>query len=400
MRMNAEIERETAALVSQADEVLRGQADLLNTPKHQRRVNDDTELFSDEESAYAHASTVSGGASEGSTVETMDLSSPGAMLDGILRRAGNANAAAVAAAAAVGEAEAAAIAAAIPNGLPARPPSRSGGGGGSRGGGGSAARPQSARGSRPSTARSTSSRPSTAGGGRPASRRGRADMLVIDTEGDAALEAVISGEMGEEATLRFLKAKLKVMQEEIVDLSTQLKTNRSKASDAEGQLKKLAVAQTKSQKSAESAQAAVAKHKHAAEDAARKYQNEQAQNKLLRKELEVIKRSQKQSDGRYSALEVRLRRAQEDADNAKDELRRTRDSRGGSSGSSRGQVEALEASNKVLATQKRELLTAFKKQLKLIDILKRQKLHIEAARVLQFSEDEFVKAMDWGTAVA
>lgn len=112
-------------------------------------------------------------------------------------------------------------------------------------------------------------------------------MLVIDTEGDAALEAVISGEMGEEATLRFLKAKLKVMQEEIVDLSTQLKTNRSKASDAEGQLKKLAVAQTKSQKSAESAQAAVAKHKHAAEDAARKYQNEQAQNKLLRKELEV-----------------------------------------------------------------------------------------------------------------
>lgn len=48
-----------------------GQADLLNTPKHQRRVNDDTELFSDEESAYAHASTVSGGASEGSTVETM-----------------------------------------------------------------------------------------------------------------------------------------------------------------------------------------------------------------------------------------------------------------------------------------------------------------------------------------
>ena len=102
----------------------------------------------------------------------------------------------------------------------------------------------------------------------------------------------------------------------------------------------------------------------------------------------------------HSALEVRMRRSQEDADNAKDELRRMRQSRGDSSGSSRGQVDALEAANKVLTTQKRELLTAFKKQLKLIDILKRQKLHIEAARVLQFSEDEFVKAMDWGTAVA
>ena len=57
---------------------------------------------------------------------------------------------------------------------------------------------------------------------------------MIDTEGDAALEAVISGAMGEEATIRFLKAKLKVMQEEIGDLSTELKANRNKASDAEG----------------------------------------------------------------------------------------------------------------------------------------------------------------------
>ena len=82
-------------------------------------------------------------------------------------------------------------------------------------------------------------------------------MAVIDTEGDAALEAVISGEMGEEATIRFLKAKLKVMQEEIGDLSAELKANRSKASDAEGRLKKLTVAQTKSLKSAESAQASM-----------------------------------------------------------------------------------------------------------------------------------------------
>lgn len=73
----------------------------------------------------------------------------------------------------------------------------------------------------------------------------------------------------------------------------------------------------------------------------------------------------------------------------------------------------------MLKKQKAELILGFKKQLRLIDVLKRQKvranmhiqfrvfhrficfsalsqMHLEAARLLSFTEEEFVKALDWG----
>ena len=57
--------------------------------------------------------------------------------------------------------------------------------------------------------------------------------------------------------------------------------------------------------------------------------------------------------------------------------------------------ERLLADVRRLEKQKTELLSVFKKQTQLIEVLKRQRLHIEASRALGFTEDEFVKALNW-----
>ncbi len=59
-------------------------------------------------------------------------------------------------------------------------------------------------------------------------------------------------------------------------------------------------------------------------------------------------------------------------------------------------MDRLLEDNRKLERQRNELIQAFKKQMKLIDVLKRQKMHIESAKLLSFTEDEFVKTLELG----
>eukprot|EP01029_Cantina_marsupialis_P028401 TRINITY_DN776113_c0_g1_i1.p1 TRINITY_DN776113_c0_g1~~TRINITY_DN776113_c0_g1_i1.p1 ORF type:complete len:280 (-),score=84.26 TRINITY_DN776113_c0_g1_i1:147-986(-) len=58
------------------------------------------------------------------------------------------------------------------------------------------------------------------------------------------------------------------------------------------------------------------------------------------------------------------------------------------------ETEALKDRVRLLESNQKDLIVGMKKQIKLIDILKRQKIHLEMAKLLSFTEEEFMKAIE------
>ncbi|XP_068131600.1 testis-expressed protein 9 isoform X2 [Hyperolius riggenbachi] len=206
----------------------------------------------------------------------------------------------------------------------------------------------------------------------------------------------ISNEIGAEAQIRFLKAKLRVMQEELDNITHECNKKDDENRTLLSKVKELEEERARLQRTANIQQTQAEKYKALSEDASKKNDGLQHQLSSLEKEVENFKRIQKQFASNQSALEVRLNRAVEETDKYKLELNKLKQSNKDNSNQEHRKIEELKVEKKKLEKQKAELMAGFKKQLKLIDILKRQKMHIEAAKMLSFTEEEFMKALEWG----
>ncbi|KAJ4458140.1 hypothetical protein PAPYR_6262 [Paratrimastix pyriformis] len=117
---------------------------------------------------------------------------------------------------------------------------------------------------------------------------------------------------------------------------------------------------------------------------------------MVQKEFDALGKERKQVAAGSNTRELRLNRALEEIETLRTQLKSAKADSQEIQAKARQQEELFRQESRRFQRQKMELLAAFRKQMKLIDILKRQKTHIEASRLFSFTEEEFVKTIELG----
>lgn len=118
-----------------------------------------------------------------------------------------------------------------------------------------------------------------------------------------------------------------------------------------------------------------------------------AESQLIaaRKEIQLLQRQVTQAPGSENPQkeDVRLQRALNEIESLRSQLSTPQ-----VGGPEPVEMSRLRNDNKKLESQRLELIQCVRKQNRLIDVLKRQKMHLEAAKLLQITEEEFVKSLE------
>lgn len=202
-------------------------------------------------------------------------------------------------------------------------------------------------------------------------------------------------EISSDAAVRLLKVKVRTLQDESVKMTEDHRRLLMENSALTNTVKNIEETTTRLQRAATSHQQNADRLKQQLETSATHTAQIETESAVLRKEVETLKKSQKLSSTSQNLSEVRLNRALEQVEKFKQQVQRSQQVKKDICSQDQKKMDELLLENRRLQKQKNDLLMAYKKQMKLIDIFKRQKMHIEASQVLQFTEDEFLKAIEW-----
>mmetsp|Transcript_16643 Transcript_16643/g.39056 ORF Transcript_16643/g.39056 Transcript_16643/m.39056 type:complete len:311 (+) Transcript_16643:75-1007(+) len=196
------------------------------------------------------------------------------------------------------------------------------------------------------------------------------------------------------ATLRLQNARIAALQEELDKTISELASRDSEARQLKQEVKQLSDENRRLLKEkgpAESLQEKLKKQVSNAEAKVKDLEGERAELLRIKDQFDV---ASKRSEADSSTKEARINRLTEECEKYKQQLKEVNSHDKDRSALDRKEKERLVTEVRKLERQRSELVSAFKKQMKLIDVLKRQRAHMEAARVLSFTEDEFIRILE------
>ncbi|CAG5096814.1 Oidioi.mRNA.OKI2018_I69.XSR.g14793.t1.cds [Oikopleura dioica] len=194
---------------------------------------------------------------------------------------------------------------------------------------------------------------------------------------------------------RFLKARVTVLEEEVKKLTKELQKTGDKLHKAKREAQTNGESTEFLTKQNEKLKKDLIKSKNAATDASKEKEEAQRELKLIRRELDDLKRAKKTVKPKQQQNDVRLQRALEEAQKYKlemAEMTRKHKDDGVVAKAQYNEATAETARQKKLVSEYKSVI---QKQSKLIEVLRNKCTHLEAARVLDFSEQEFMRVLDW-----
>lgn len=119
-----------------------------------------------------------------------------------------------------------------------------------------------------------------------------------------------------------------------------------------------------------------------------------AENSRLHQEVESLKHLVTEAENKSISREQKMKRALEDFHKMKNALCESNTKSNRKWDESDDIIKTLRENLRELETQKKDLITGFKKQMLLIDLLKKQKEHLEACIKLEVVDKDFATALE------
>lgn len=217
-----------------------------------------------------------------------------------------------------------------------------------------------------------------------------------------------ANEMGTEAAMKFYKARVKSLQKDIQDYSNQMKLKDDKIKELDIKYNAAMIESKKVTKAQTQFHSRLDRQRKEFDALQLKFKKQTAMMNEMQKENEKLRQNLRM-DGPGSNKEaepatggnnndrikdLKYTRALEEVEKLKSQLSEAQKQQREDNDKQRKDSENLRKDNKRLERQKQDIVLAFKKQMKLIDVLKRQIIHLEASKQLSFTEEEFTSLMN------